>query len=293
MQNSDKSPFFIAVEANNVGFALKLLEYQNGIANLEGGKLTQIPDIVLEWCRKGILKELNLNDNELNNLPVDLRFLKTCTFENNPLISLPSDLRSAKWPKVKKYLESTTDKANNWNTRKLVLLGPRESGKTSLYCFLPLLSPLSLPSFPLSFLLHFILPLSSFLSLPVFLSSLSFLLLIPLPLPFFLPPFLLPPSFPPFIIPPYPAILPVMLSFLPSFHSLLLSLCLSLSTSPLIHMPLPFHSSSFLPSFLPTPCFIVCVSYLKIWAYFHLIFSSFYFPCFLFPLPSFLFHLQW
>ena len=108
------------------------MEYQNGIGNLENGKLTQIPDIVLEWCKKGILKELNLNNNLLNNLNVDLRNLKACYYDNNPLVSLPTDLRSAKWKEVKKYLDSTTDKANNWNTRKLVVLGSRGSGKTSL-----------------------------------------------------------------------------------------------------------------------------------------------------------------
>ena len=121
------------MKADNIGFAKLLVELSGGIANLSNGEFEYVPLAVLEWCRKGIIKELNLNNNELMNIPLELSQLKSCSLEENPLLSLPREIRREKWPKVKKYLEMLQERAITWNFRKLVLLGEPNVGKSTVY----------------------------------------------------------------------------------------------------------------------------------------------------------------
>ena len=132
VQGSEDSPFLLAMKADNIGFAKLLIELNGGVGNLANGDLDYVPLVVLEWCRKGVLKELNLNNNNLMNVPLELCSLKYCSLEENPLLSIPREIRREKWPKVKKYLEILQERAITWNVRKVAIVGDPGTGKSSL-----------------------------------------------------------------------------------------------------------------------------------------------------------------
>ena len=133
VQDSTRSPFLEAMLSDNIGFACRLLELCGGVGSLAGGDFDFVPPVVLEWCRKGIVKELNLNNNNLMNIPLELRLLKSCTLDENPLLSLPREIRREKWPKIKKYLEQLQERAITSNHRKIMLLGEVGAGKSALF----------------------------------------------------------------------------------------------------------------------------------------------------------------
>ena len=111
---------------------MKLLEYSDFIGNLSHSNLSKLPEFILEWIRKGIVKELLLNNNQFNLLPLELRLLKNCSLSNNPLLSLPEEYRNAKWIQLKKFLDFTEAQCSFWNIFNLSIVGPERSGKSSL-----------------------------------------------------------------------------------------------------------------------------------------------------------------
>ena len=131
-KDSPSPPLLLAVQSENIAFASRLLELNLGFCNLSHGGMDFVPPIVVEWCRKGVMKDLNLNYNNLANIPLELSSIKHCSLEENPLSSLPRELRCEKWPKIRKYLEVLQDRAITWNYRKVILLGNPASGKSSL-----------------------------------------------------------------------------------------------------------------------------------------------------------------
>ena len=50
----------------------------------------------------------------------------------NPLNTIPPQFREEKWPNLKKYVQSAVTISENWDLRKVVILGAESSGKTSL-----------------------------------------------------------------------------------------------------------------------------------------------------------------
>jgi predicted NACHT family NTPase len=111
------------------------LEYENGVANLSNNNFETIPDVIIDWVKEGIIKEINLDNNKLNSIPKDFTNLRNVTVLGNPLQSIPVEFHSDKWKKLKQYLTSVVEKTANWNIRKLIVVGEEGVGKTTLYLF--------------------------------------------------------------------------------------------------------------------------------------------------------------
>ena len=115
---------------------------QNGVANFSGCNLTHIPQEIFSWISKDMVKDLDLSNNEIINIPPPLRAIKRVNLSGNPLLGLPLELRKAKWSKVQNYLNFVQEKANNWNFRKIIFVGEEAVGKSvtklsffSISCF--------------------------------------------------------------------------------------------------------------------------------------------------------------
>ena len=132
IKGAERTSFSYAIESKNYPFAKKILEYENGIANMSNSELETVPEIIAEWINQGLIKELNLDNNNLNAIPYELTALKNISLNDNPLQSIPVEFRNAKWKKIKSYLNSVAEKTANWNIRKLILVGEEGVGKTTV-----------------------------------------------------------------------------------------------------------------------------------------------------------------
>lgn len=121
---------WVSIEHGNALLAEKIFEYESGVANFENCGIKSIPIAIIAWLVQHSPKEVVFSNNQLDSLPVELRFLKKVRLQGNPLGTIPQILHDAKWSKIKHYLGTLVSKSSQWDVRKLLIVGEEGVGKT-------------------------------------------------------------------------------------------------------------------------------------------------------------------
>ena len=130
----------MAIRAGNTKLAMRLVSHLGGEADCSYCEFTELPQPLIKMAQTNTITKLDISNNKLNSIPIsDLENIKTVNISGNPLNSVPSKYRD-NWLNYKKYVMETRSQAEEFKRIKVLVLGDKNTGKTSLvkvcYCFL-------------------------------------------------------------------------------------------------------------------------------------------------------------
>ena len=111
---------------------MRILTLQDGVADLSNCSLTEVPTSLLRMIKANLITKLDLRNNRLNEIPLELASFPDVKISKNPLSTIPAQYRDEKWPILRKYVQSAVTIADNWDIRKVIIVGEERSGKTSV-----------------------------------------------------------------------------------------------------------------------------------------------------------------